>query len=646
MLLLFFVLLSGNLVCADETATEKDSLTTYWLNEIVVSGERLPLITTTTMHRIQSQKIERLDVSDPSQALRFIPGLHMTKNSKGEAGFQLRGYGQRQISVFLDGIPISLPYDGKLDVSQLVGDRLQSIRVARGTGSALYGTNTLGGSVNILTTSPANTTRVNWRLEGSDHGRYFSSIYANHRVGKLSFNLDVAWEKADEFKLSHNFTPTINEDGGRRENSACDKLSGRFKMQYQINQKHTLGLNYSRIDNRQEVPVDSRSGRPRFWRFPEWRKNIVSLNSRHVLTDFMALRSVFYYDNYYNLLRSYSDASFDTVRWKSTYDDHSLGGMIYPSLDLLPFGTTNGILAIKQDVHREEFRNFGFDRYAMVTWTTGLEQDIRIDKRNTLVAGFDFNYLKPTEAAESDLRDAIFLTNGQIAWKYKQRPSLQLHVAIGKKSRFPTLKELYSERLGRTVPNPQLSEEHAYNSEIGLRYQQKHNYIQAVVFHNRMRDLIEVRQLGDEQMQMQNIGKAGITGFEVDFNWRLQPFDLYANYTYMDAQNQSDNRDSDYLAYRPDHLFKGTALWRITRHWHCMAETEAASGQHYQNPQNLQWEALNDYLILNAKMRYRLVNGMHVYLRANNLLDEAYSSEYGVPMPGREIVAGWRIDVM
>jgi iron complex outermembrane receptor protein len=96
-----------------------DSLPTYWLNEIVVLEDRLPVVGNATMHQINADQIAQLDARNPASAMHYVPGLQVSRISKGESMVKIRGFDQRQISVFLDGIPISVPYNGRIDLAQL-----------------------------------------------------------------------------------------------------------------------------------------------------------------------------------------------------------------------------------------------------------------------------------------------------------------------------------------------------------------------------------------------------------------------------------------------------------------------------------------------------------------------------------------------
>jgi hypothetical protein len=83
--------------------------------------------------------------------LREMPLLHIRMNSRGEAEVLARGSDSRQVAVLMDGIPLTLNWDARADVSTLPGAAPQEIRFFRGLSTMLHGPNTLGGVVELVT---------------------------------------------------------------------------------------------------------------------------------------------------------------------------------------------------------------------------------------------------------------------------------------------------------------------------------------------------------------------------------------------------------------------------------------------------------------------------------------------------------------
>ena len=628
-----------------------DSLLLYRMSEIVVTGERIPVIESATIHEINPQQISGLDIRSANDALAYSPGIYFSRTTKNANTFRLRGFEQRQVSVFLDGIPITVPYDGVIDISQIAGDNIEQIKVSRGVSSILYGANTLGGSVNIITANPVQNNQLNLRLEGSDHSRIFSSLNFKGSINKLKISLSASYDKSEEYKLSESFKDLPNQTGFKRDNSNFEKISASLKLQYNLNTKNNLGLQFSTIDNNYNIPPNASVQHARYWQFPDWKKNVLSLNTESLISQNFILRSTWFYDTYYNLLKSFDDDTYSAqtrgYAFDSKYDDYSMGGILYPQFKLFSFGTTNGVFSYKQDVHREKSTGENsFSEFAFSNWIAGIEQDILISEKFNSSAGLSVNYLNPTKAAEIELRDPIALVNGQMAIQYNILTNLNINLATGNKSRFPTLKELYSERLSRNIANPELKPEYSFNTELGLSYNIDNLKLQFSVFSNQLTNLIENRQLGNNVQQLQNTGIAYLRGLEINSEIQLINSLAYLNYTYLIARNESENRTAKYLEYRPVHRLN--LIWQkeIFTNLSANLESSYTADQKYQNPDNMVWEKLNDFFLLNFKMNYKFYDIANIYLRINNAFDKNYFSEYGIPMPGREIVTGVKLNIL
>ncbi len=646
-LIMLIPLFAGNISTA-----ETDSLPTYWLSEIVITAPQKIESPVLPVWQTSANRIQQLDIGNASQALNLIPSLYLSTSAKNEKTFRLRGIDQRQISVFLDGIPISVPFNGLIDLAQFSGEDVARVRVSSGIASVLYGTNNIGGSVNIITREPTCARHFRLRLENNPQGKFLSSFSYGGSLGNLMYFTAFNFNRSANFVLPGNSPQMVNENGGRRDHSGYTKMSGLAKLRYVINSNHQAGFLFNWINNKFDIPPNALTLRPRFWKFPVWKRYLLSFNTAHSFKH-LFLRSVWYFDRYLNTLKSYDDASYATqskrYAFTSIYDDYSFGLNLYPEMHIIPFGKTAAVFSFKKDVHRQRSPNTDFNVYAVQSFNAGIEQNVTITPKLNVQVGADLNYLQPVKAQNYPVRDPLTLVNGQIAFRYHINDNLNIHLASGQKSRFPTLKELYSEYLGRSIANPDLKAEHGFNNEFGIDISRKSFRLNCNLFYNRLRDLIApavVNQNGGKPLtQMQNIGHALFYGFEVGLRQQWKKFNWYTHYTYLRANNQSSGRTSNHLEYRPEHQFFAMLAYAPFNKWALSLEWQGIFNQFYQNQDTGAWEGLNDYFILNARLRYEWNNSLQSYLRVNNILDRFYYSEWGVPMPGRQIILGVRFQL-
>jgi iron complex outermembrane receptor protein len=626
-----------------------DTIPEYSMNEIIVLGDPGSPFKKIAVFELDVKTIQERDNRNPQLVLEYAPGIYFSRNSRNEYSFRLRGFEQRQISVFLDGIPISIPFDGMMDISQLIGQDYSKMRLSKGVSSILYGANSLGGTIDILSLSPGSSVKWKAGFEGSTHRRFYGHLQYSHHFHKLKYLLSFTQEKSPDFKLPENFQAHPNEDGDTRQNSAYRKNSLNVRLQYDLNTAHQLGINLDFIDNWYNVPPQVFATNPRFWRFPEWKKNIVSINSLNILSPSILLQSVLFYDSYYNHLESYDDNQYNSqiqrYAFSSFYDDYSLGGIIYPQFKFIKQGTTNGILSFKQDVHRQKTNQQSYQTYSAQLMGIGLEQEIPLSSRFKVFAGIDANYFRPITVNGATSQESMLLLNGQGLLNLQVSEGMNIFFLIGKKSRFPTLKELYSDRLGRNIPNPDLQEEHAWNFELGAQWANQYNRLKFSIFYNRLHNLITEVQFPQNFMQLQNTAQAEFKGAEFEGMITIFQFNLQFNYTFLNAQNQSPERESNFLSYRPKHRMNIWLRWDITSSLQLQADATYTADQYYQNPASLDWEELNDFSQFNSTLYYFYKNQFTIYIRINNLIDQLYYSECGIPMPGREVTMGIKLQL-
>ena len=131
---------------------------------------------------IDQSQISNLNLTNAAKALDYLPGVsiqHLSAN-RNEAGIMVRGFSTRgQVPLYVDGIPISVPYDGYVDFNRFLTSDIGEIQVARGYSSPLLGPNALGGSINMVTEEPAKKFNAD-ALIGTGSG---STLLSSLRLG-------------------------------------------------------------------------------------------------------------------------------------------------------------------------------------------------------------------------------------------------------------------------------------------------------------------------------------------------------------------------------------------------------------------------------------------------------------------------------
>jgi iron complex outermembrane receptor protein len=175
-----------------------------------------------------------------AEALREMPFFEVRENSRGEAQLTLRGTESRQVAVLVDGIPLTLGWDARTDLSLIPVGAAREIQLYRGLSSVLHGPNVLGGVVDIdIVRGPLKIDLPPpLRLEGGvDHTGAVSlggQVGATLRPGgrELVLRGGVGYRTRDGVPLASGVDQPGDAVDGRRLNSDLEHLSGFFAARY------------------------------------------------------------------------------------------------------------------------------------------------------------------------------------------------------------------------------------------------------------------------------------------------------------------------------------------------------------------------------------------------------------------------------
>ncbi len=589
-----------------------DTLTV--IDEVVIKAKAEPISLVSGVMEIPDTFLKTAE--SPDEVINHLTGVYVSYGGKTGADVMIRGFDTREIVIMVDGVPVVLPYDGTFDISQLPMSDLEKIKVFRGVGADVFGPNAMGGVINFVTTSPFHRyRRVSIGL-GRNLDKFLNFTYSA-QAGRLGFLLSGGYSKSDGYYLSDDFKPDLNEDGGIRENSWYEKKNLRFKVGYNSMHLGKFFFNAGLVDNSRGVPIEVGTSRPRYWKFPVWREKILKF-SHEIVGSKLITRTNIYYQGFYNILESYRDSTFSTLKWKSIYDDYSVGGNVYFDFPDATLGLT-----MKKDVHREKK---GDDEpwvtYDAYNGSIGFDMTFRTLAGN-FAPGFNVSFMK----AEGADRSSMVTLNPSAGWT-DAFGNLRLKASVAVRSRFPTLKELFSSRMGRYYPNPDLRPERAINFDFGGTYLYGGIEIGVNLFDSEVKDLIDRVKVDRDHYQMQNINRARYSGVEFSLSHEI----VRLNYTYLKAKNLSEDREFDFLEYRPEH--KLTFDLTLTP-WNLFEVRTSIQyvGKRYYIFKD-EYGELDPYTLVNVETEKRLGN-FSLLFKVKNLFDVSYESEKGYPMPGR-----------
>jgi iron complex outermembrane receptor protein/outer membrane receptor for ferrienterochelin and colicins len=570
---LFFVLciLGSFFISGHATAEVKKNQVgeVFELGEIVVTADSGIKNLATTITEVSAEDIIKRGAQTAADALEMIPGVDVQQGGKNAWVF-LRGFDQEDIKVLIDGVPAYQTYDKVVDLSLIPVDSISKITVTKGASSVLYGANTFGGVINIITKKGGKEPEGELTVSFGDKNDTRNAIFNyGGSAGIFNYWLTASSRKSDGFELSDDFVPTLYEDGGTRNLSDYDMTTISSKVGLEPNDTTKLYVSFDYHNNEKGIPTTESRRQNRVWarswtytKWDQWHLNFVGEKK---FSDMISSRARVYYvshkdtieDVYPGLYTNRSDKWFET----SSYDDNTRGAEVQTSFDFGPMSFLTLGLNYLNDNHKQqdyfdaEMNNPGLQpeqEYEAKTYTVALEDQIRLMENDlSFVFGASYDYYKPTKAYNAeDVPDSTDSFNPQAGVVYNLSDNTSIHSSVGKKIRFPRLKELYSTMAGG---NPDLNSQETVAYDIGA----DHYFTPAIktsasYFYNDIKNLIErIQDPETSDRYYANVGEATIEGLEFAFDY--QAFDSLSfgtNYTYLST---SDDTNNTHLLYRPRH---------------------------------------------------------------------------------------------
>ena len=194
------IVISDNDLTVDFTLTQ----TSIDLNAVVVTGTRTekslantPILT----QSISMQDLQKKDVTNILDALEFtVPGLEFTSQAQGKS-LTLQGIDAQYMLILVDGERLAGETYGDVDYSRINMADVERIEVVKGAGSTLYGSNALGGVVNIITKNPVKDLSVAASARFSEYNTQNQMWSFGTKKGKFSNQTSLVLDKTDGYDL-------------------------------------------------------------------------------------------------------------------------------------------------------------------------------------------------------------------------------------------------------------------------------------------------------------------------------------------------------------------------------------------------------------------------------------------------------------
>ena len=602
----------------DSTNQESENLPVYTVDPMVVIATRTathPDDIASTVTTITADDLERKQARLVLDALRDTPGVDMRRNGGGgsTASIFLRGTDSDHTLVLVDGVEINDPSSpSRLPfMNHLTPDGVERIEILHGAQSTLYGSDAIGGVVNIITRKGQGKPRLTLWGEGGSYSTFREGLSFLGSSGAYSFAISASHSNSDRFSAQSSGT----ESDPYRNTSAVARFG--------YDPSDGMGI---------DMVVRHTDARVHFDGF---------LSESGFLTD--AVQSLVKIEPHIDLYqgRWRQSLSLRTARHKRDTQGSSpsvIKGRMY-SVDwqntVSVLDHQKLVFGLEREWELAKFQNFKDDAY---TQSAYFQEQIRVGKLfGTAGVRVDDH---STFGAEPTYR---------IAAGYRLSPATAVRMSYGTGFKTPSLSQLNVEAF---AGNPDLSPEKSRGLDFGIKQRLLENRLSfgATYFYNDIDNLIiSVYDIPTDEFLNLNIDQAMTQG--VEFAVRARPISdlgLVLEYTYTETRAEGSPAgfgltEGSNLLRRPEHKGRFDLDYKIPEKGIRVGMGASYVGTRLDlDPATSVTVEAGDYFLLNLNAAYDLTPRFQLLGRIDNLLDRDYEDVLGFSTAGFSLYGGVR----
>jgi len=571
--------------------------TSETFDTMTVTANRMPtenaLAPTTVITRTD---IERLQINDLPTLLSRQPGIDMGfKGGMGkDTSIFLRGTSSRHVLFLVDGIKWQSATLGESAIQDFPVEQIERIEIVRGPRSGLYGSEAIGGVIQIFTRKGQKGLKPFAKVAyGSDNTKQ-GAVGLSGGNDLTTYNLSVNYQSTDGISALEESNP--DEDGYRNKSVSA-------KVEHQLTDTVTVGANFFRAEG------DNETDRPLgFFVAPQDRftsevtQQVLGTHLNWQVTDAWQLKTQLgeSRDQSEEFTNSTTESVFDTrhrfANITSTYklsENHTVNlGLDYDHDHIDSIGE-----------YLETSRD---NKAAFLSWQG------KAGNHSWLLSG------------RHDDNEAFGTKNtGTAEWGYWLNDSLQLTAGYGTAFKAPTFNDLYYPEDPYGVGNPGLEPEESRTWSAGLNGGTHVTNWSVNLFKTKVENLIQWAPVDSAfpfgQWTPSNVSEAEIKGIEFEFSTRIFEMDIAFDASFL----RPEDADTDKTLIRRAKRYANLHIDRQWAQWSAGASWKL-SGHRYEDADNL--ERLDGYGLLDLRVAYQFDPDWTAKLSVSNALDKDYET--------------------
>ena len=572
-----------------------------------VQADRLADVTV-----INAETIARSGQSSLGDLLQQEHGIELSSSGGAQSttGVLIRGSNPGHTLVLIDGMRIGSSTAGGASLNAIPLSQVERIEILRGPSSSLYGSDAIGGVINIITRKGRGALRFNVEAGAGSRGTQKAAAGARGSAGTFSYAVQLAHDASDGFSSLAKADPANPWDSYNPDRDGYARHSASSRLAWDWSAGHTLAL--QALYSEQDGQFD---GVPGYDDREKIRVSTTALSSTDKLGNGWTSR----------------------LRLGQTVDDSTTdyGGYAYRyRTRQVQAGWQNDLI-----FNGNNSLTLGVDRLQENIGAGYIGGDIPDDRvTDSLVGVYQLHVsrhrlqLNLHHDHSSQYGDE---TTGGLQYGYQLLPVLRLSGSLGTAFHAPSFNDLYYPGYGRTSIQP----ERSFNRELGLYLTGKGYDGSVVAFHNQVEDLIAYQfpctTPGYDDGCAANVRNATLRGVSLAYRLMHGGSSVGVN---ADWQNPTDDDTGKRLPRRARLHGAINAAQQIS-HLTLGLELQGSKGR-FDDTANTQ--PLSGFGVLNVYGSYQLARDWNVLLRVNNVIDKDYQLARGYATEGRSLFVGLR----
>ena len=664
--------------------TTEDTVKTIDLDEVTVSAMRSQLQTEDISQSISVIKAEDIALSpyeNIEDIVRDIPGLHNFRHSGMHQNgivspIIMRGVGKNKVLVLVDGVPQNDNFNNSIAWvawGHIPKEAVERIEILRGPSSALYGSEGLGGVINIVTKKPDENRSTHVQAKAGNASTFGGNAFHSQSINNFGFLLSGGYEDTDGFYMVED-----PEDYEIKRWRKKGKLFG--KLQYDFSSRSKLGLSALYFNQ------DAGQGREFFSQ--ELQLNQYTLDYSHLFDDFKLKSIAFLNQANKTALQDNAADNFTSLNRKEQFKNIYNTGLDiqgtyfkWESLDIT-LGSSYKYIHLNYDVDYVDSERDAGALGNQQHISPFLLADLNLLENSLFFnLGLRYDYIQTSDASNWDTKASAgkpaYDNNYDITENYSFSPKFgvtwhpdsksTMRASVGKGFRMPSLFELYKVHVRRggayyRVANPELQPENIVSWDLEVERNLLENLFAKVSFYQSSANeyigdrLINTATFagGDKtryEYKLDNISEVKIHGLEFETKWNpIKYTSIRGNYTYniseivKDEENQS--LQGNYLPNNPRHSGHINVIYRNPEIINASLGINGFAKIFYDNENTLEKDS---YYTIDLSLSRQLINRFTVFVNAENILNNEYPiflarSKSNTMAPGIIITGGIKVE--